>query len=103
MFLIRSMSTTDARPGVEVKAYHIYLLKPEKRVHAYWRQDKIDAMRFETVEAALEHGGMALRKEDRFDVVPVDDSSLPTYWDVKNADYRSRVIGTEVVAEQKAA
>lgn len=103
MFLIRSMSTTDARPGVEIKAYHLYLLKPEKRVGAYWRQDKLDAMKFETVEAALEHGGQVLRKGDLFDVVPFDDSGLPTYWDIKNGDHRSRVIGTEVVTAQKAA
>lgn len=95
MFLIRSMSTTDARPGQPIVQYHLYLLKPEKRAGAYWRQDKLDAIRFESVEDALKHGSLCL-KDDRFDVVPFDDSQVPTYWDVRKPDYRSRMLGTEV-------
>lgn len=35
MYVIRSMSTTDATPGNNPTPYHIYLLKPEKRLGAY--------------------------------------------------------------------
>ena len=96
IYVIRSMSTTDMRPGQPIEQYHIYLLKPEKRAGAYWRRDKIDAMRFDTVEAALEHGSVALRSDQRFDVVPFDDAGLPTYWDVRKPDYRGRLIGGTV-------
>ena len=35
-YVIRSMSTTDARPGQQVVPYHIYLLPPLERSGAYW-------------------------------------------------------------------
>lgn len=98
-FVIRSMSTTDAVPGQPIEQYHIYLLKPEKRAGAYWRQDMIDAMRFDSVDEALEHGKAALR-DDRFDVVPSTGAGVPTYWDARKADYRSRVIGSVVVIDE---
>ena len=98
-FVIRSMSTTDAVPGKPIEPYHIYLLKPEKRAGAYWRRDTVDAIRFDSTEAALEHGRLSLR-DDNFDVVPLGDDTVPTFWDARRADYRSRVIGTEVVVDE---
>ena len=37
--------------------------------------------------------------DDRFDVVPVLDMSLPTYRDVREDNPRARLIGTEIVKE----
>jgi hypothetical protein len=34
---------------------------------------------------------------DRFDVVPLNDAEVPTYWDAREANYRNRVIGTDIV------
>ena len=96
MYVIRSMSTTDACRDQPITPYHIYLLKPEKRIGAYWARHQIDAAKFDTVEAALEEGARCLRGDTSFDVVPQNDSQVPTYWDARKGNYRNRVIGTEV-------
>lgn len=57
-FVIRSMSTTDyvcaghGRPEQKPEPYHIYLVKPENRAGAWWRNWIGDAMKFDTMEAA---------------------------------------------------
>ena len=99
IYVIRTMSTTDMRPGQPPVPYHVYLLKPEKRGSAYWRRDTIDAIRFASVGEALEHGNLCL-SDKRFDVVPLADQGVPTYWDAREGDYRGRVIGTTVQVDE---
>lgn len=95
MYVIRSMSTTDATPSNNPTPYHIYLLKPEKRVGAYWARHQIDAATFDTIDAAMAHGDLALT-DKRFDVVPRRDSDVPTYWDARAGNSRARVIGNAI-------
>jgi hypothetical protein len=54
MYVIRSMSTTDANRAEPITPYHLYLLKPEKRIGAYWTSSKFDIATFATIDAALE-------------------------------------------------
>lgn len=35
-YVIRSMSTTDARPGVKPEPYHVFLLPRHERAGAWW-------------------------------------------------------------------
>ena len=58
-----------------------------------------DVMQFDSIDDALAHGAAVLGDE-RFDVVPVIDLDLPTYWDAREGNPRARVIGTEIVREQ---
>lgn len=95
MYVIRSMSTTDAMPGQAPTPYHLYLLKPEKRVRAYWARHQMDAAKFDTIDAALAHGEQALPHE-RFDVVPCRDRDVPTYWEARAGGCNARVIGNAI-------
>lgn len=95
MFVIRSMSTTDATPGNNPTPYHIYLLKPEKRMRAYWARNQIDAATFDTVDEALAHGEQALPHQT-FDVVPCRDRDVPAYWEARAGGCRARVINNAI-------
>ena len=95
MYVIRSMSTTDATPGNNPVPYHIYLLKPEKRFGAYWARFQIDAATFDTIDDALTHGEHALPHEI-FDVVPRRDRDVPTYWEARAGNCRARVLGNAI-------
>jgi hypothetical protein len=53
---------------------------------------------FETIDDALAHGAAVLG-DNRFDVLPVLDMSLPTHRDVREDNPRARLIGTEIVKE----
>jgi hypothetical protein len=50
-YVIRSMSTTDARPGVQPVPYHCYLMPRAKRLGAWWGTE-FHAEIFETIEEA---------------------------------------------------
>ncbi|PZR93546.1 MAG: hypothetical protein DI537_10545 [Stutzerimonas stutzeri] len=91
MYVIRSMSTTDATPREEPVPYHIYLLKPEKRARAYWSRDKSDAAMFPTPEEAQAHAEQAL-SNGCFDIVPCRDEDLPTYWDERTRRAKERFL-----------
>ena len=82
----------------EEKPYHKYLLKPEQRPRPQqlWSMYCGHVLQFETIDDALAHGAAVLG-DDRFDVVPVLDMSLPT--DVREDNPRARLIGTEIVKE----
>jgi hypothetical protein len=96
-YLIRSMTIT---PWYEPQ--HTYLLKPEKRHRAIWSvYSTFDVMLFDSVEDALAHGAAVLGN-DRFDVVPVIDLKLPTYWEVRKGNRRSRLIGTDILNPEAA-
>lgn len=100
-YVIRSMSTTDASYGQKPEPYHIYLLKPERRGSAYWSTSCVDRATFDSIEAAVKHGREALDR-DTFDVVPQNDSAVPTYWDARSGkNSRSRVLGTEVLSRYR--
>ena len=98
-YLIRSMGTSPhlvASHGEE-QPYHKYLLKPEqRRPQQLWSMYCGHVLQFETIDDALAHGAAVLG-DDRFDVVPVLDMSLPT--DVREDNPRARLIGTEIVKE----
>lgn len=98
-FVVRSMTTTDWRPGgPHVTPYHIYLRTADKRVSAYW-SDRYEAAKFESIEAAEKEIEAWLRNDKigtrRPDIVPVDDRNVPTYWDARKTGHR--VVGTELV------
>lgn len=95
MYVIRSMSTTDASFGRKPEPFHTYLRTEHLRSFAYWSTSKLEAATFETIDAALAHGETALGQDKKFDVVPVDDSQVATFWDARDPDYNLRVIGTE--------
>ncbi len=102
VYLIRSMSTTDYAPQYNryPQPFHIYLKKPERRrPRDCWSVYCDDVQLFDTVNDALGHGAAVLGDE-RFDVVPVIDRDLPTYWAARAINHRNRVIGTEIVGEQ---
>jgi hypothetical protein len=103
-YLIRSMGISPylvASRGWEPQPYHTYLLKPERR----WPRQQLwsvycgDVQQFDSVDDALAHGAAVL-DDERFDVVPVIDLDLPSYWDAREGNPRARVIGTEIVREQ---
>jgi hypothetical protein len=74
MYVIRSMSATDWRPGCASVPYHIYLLPPGKRHGAYWTRIVTDAMRFDT-EAEAEAEWLRFWPADRLgtqDIAPVN-------------------------------
>ena len=100
-YLIRSMTTTGYAPQYNQypEPFHVYLLKPEKRIRAVWSRYCGDAQLFDSIDDALVHGAAVLGDE-RFDVVPVIDLDLPTYWEARAINHRNRVIGTEIVREQ---
>ena len=79
--------------------FHVYLLKPEKRIRTCWSRYCGDVQLFDSIDDAFVHGAAVLGDE-RFDVVPVIDHNLPTYWAVRANNPRDRVIGTEIVKEQ---
>lgn len=85
-FVIRSMSTTDMRPGADPVPYHIYLRRPELRASAWWG-GMHEAMKFDTHKEALDYvtycGGKLLYAE----VSPADADALglPTYWENRRA------------------
>lgn len=95
MYVIRSMSTTDAMPGCAPTPYHIYLLKPEKRARAYWARNTIDAATFDSIDEAKAHGEAVLPHEP-FDIVPRRDQDVPTYWEARAGGCRARVIGNAI-------
>ena len=80
----------------EEQPYHKYLLKPEQRRPQQLWSMYCGVLQFETIDDALAHGAAVLG-DDRFDVVPVLDMSLPT--DVREDNPRARLIGTEIVKE----
>ena len=108
-FVIRSMTTTDfdwRAHTKKVTPYHLYLMKPECRRGAYWSTRNSDTMLFDSIEAALDHGKAALNKNDdwsirmsndNWDVVPLDDRELPTFWDVRNDNSKNRLIGDQII------
>lgn len=51
-FIIRSMSTTDFRPGTPSVPFHVYLKPMNKRAGAWWSRSLIEAQVFDTIEAA---------------------------------------------------
>lgn len=53
-YVIRSMSTTDMRPGEEIRPYHIYLLPRDKRAGAWWTSSLHLAWRFDSNSDALD-------------------------------------------------
>lgn len=88
-FVVRSMSTTNYQPAMrcgdklipaqQPKPYHVYLLEVAKRIGAYWSSSPFSAMTFETEEAAqaeIDRCGLT-----SCDIVPVDHSKLPNFWD----------------------
>ena len=102
-YLIRSMSTTDYAPQYNQypQPFHIYLKKPERRrPHDCWSVYCGDLQLFNSIDDALVHGAAVLGDE-RFDVVPVIDLDLPTYWEARASNHRNRVIGTGIVKEQR--
>jgi len=85
MFVIRSMSTTDAVPGQQVKPYHIYLRREELRAGAWWGGAH-EAMKFATHAEALDY--VARRPSLTYAEVASDDADargLPTYWENRRA------------------
>jgi hypothetical protein len=76
-FVIRSMSTTDARPGHPVEPYHIYLLPPHERLGAYW-SNQFRAMTFDSAADAQAEADRVNLKG--YDIAPCDGSA-PNYWD----------------------
>ena len=97
------MSTTDYAPQYNQypQPFHIYLKKPERlRPRDCWSVYCDDVQLFDSIDDALVHGAAVLGDE-RFDVVPVIDLDLPTYWEVRANNDRNRVIGTKIVKEIK--
>ncbi len=110
-FKIRSMSTTDAGWGkyaAPIMPYHIYLRKPEFRTSAYWCQSPSETATFESVEAAQAEIDRSFPRVEKYepllDIVPVDDRSVPTFWDArkrKSDGMLARVVGTEIVQQAR--
>lgn len=106
-FVVRSMTTTDYRPqyGQLPSPYHVYLLKPERRIGAYWCASQHDVQLFDTVEAAQAEIDRCLKRhfsyEPLYDIVPQDDRAVPTFWDARKGESRKRVINTDIVTEQQ--
>jgi len=94
-FVIRSMSTTDFTlpyrsggkivPGQKSTPYHIYLMRPEKRVGAWWSTSPIDRQVFETEAEAQEvfdklFGNHVWYSQPQ--VCPID--ATDTFWDYQD-------------------
>jgi hypothetical protein len=96
-YVIRSMSTTDARPGQHVVPYHIYLAPPSERAGAYWRNTVYGAQKFDTLEEAQEELARCQAVSERTwrsqgwkhavpsfgQIVPEDHRGLPAYWEYR--------------------
>ncbi len=88
-FVVRSMSTTNYYPAFRSggklipeqlpQPYHVYLLEVAKRIGAYWSSSPFSAMTFETEEAA--QAEIDRCELTTCDIVPVDHSHLPNFWD----------------------
>lgn len=84
-YVIRSMSTTDARPGVQPVPYHVYLMPEAKRIGAYWSQT--EAQRWDTAEEAQAHLDTLIAtgrlSNTGQEVVPLDAHAqgIPPYWE----------------------
>lgn len=81
-FVIRSMSTTDASAGEQIRPYHVYLLPREKRARAWWTASLHLAWKFDSHADALdevERCGSTLYDAQ---IVPADADArgLPPYW-----------------------
>lgn len=91
-YVVRSMTTTDfdVVRGIQAEPYHIYLMPPHKRVGAYWASI-FHAQLFDTPqEAEAEiarslHGLYPHQPDTDSQVVPVDDSKMPAYWELRDA------------------
>lgn len=97
-FVIRTMTTTDWRPGQHITPYHLYLRPAHERTSAYWVSygkraefDSIEEAEAE-IEAWLRNDKTGTRRPD---IVPVNDRDVPTYWDARKTGHR--VVGTELV------
>jgi hypothetical protein len=72
-YVIRSMSTSDWNGRDPVVPYHIYLMKPEKRRGAYWSTYMLDAMKFDSIEAAeAEWHRSRIDGRGRTDIAPIN-------------------------------
>ena len=82
-YVIRSMSTTDMRPGVPVVPYHVYLMPREKRLGAWWSTE-FHAQRFETLEEAEAEWRRSFPNKvlGTQDIAPVD-CAVPV-WEAKH-------------------
>ena len=82
-YVVRSMSTTDYRPGGDrVVPYHIYLMKPEARTGAYWNQGIYHAQRFASPQQA-EAEAVRLKLAN-WDVAPFDHGAMPDFWELRD-------------------
>ncbi len=96
-YVIRSMSTTDWRPGQQVVPYHIYLLPSRERGGAWWSSSHYRAERYETLEdAQVELAALNARQERSWrsqgwtgpvptsgQIVPEDARGLPSFWEYR--------------------
>ena len=82
-FVIRSMSTTDWRPGETVVPYHIFLLPAHKRAGAWWTRAASQAQTWATAEEAQAELDVLFAGKSKPEVAAIDadQKGLPTFWD----------------------
>lgn len=111
-YVVRSMTTTDFDHrfgGEPVTPFHIYLMPSHKRVRAFWSH-KGDAAVFATpqeAEAEIVRAGLkdwSLTKPDnKSQVVPQNDDSIPTYWDIQELNEERLRLKKRLFDEGRAA